>query len=105
MNESKFIIFSDSSKNIGGQELQALQQMRVLNDAGYQTLLLAKPCSAILERAQSYGLVTQEITFRNAFHIPSLLKIWNMIKINRPDAMICHGSHDALICALVGKFT
>jgi glycosyltransferase involved in cell wall biosynthesis len=105
MNESKFIIFSDSSKNIGGQELQALQQMRVLNDAGYQTLLLAKPCSAILERAQSYGLVTQEITFRNAFHIPSLLKIWNMIKIKRPDAMICHGSHDALICALVGKFT
>jgi len=105
MNGSNFIIFSDSSKNIGGQELQALQQMRLLNDAGYQTLLLAKPCSAILERAQSYGLVTQEITFRNAFHIPSLLKIWNMIKIKRPDAMICHGSHDALICALVGKFT
>ncbi|MBJ7257837.1 MAG: glycosyltransferase, partial [Akkermansiaceae bacterium] len=103
MNDSKFIIFSDSSKNIGGQELQALQQMRSLNDAGHQTLLLAKPGSAILERARSEGLATLEVGFRNAFHIPSLLKIWNLVKSKRPDAMICHGSHDALICALVGK--
>ena len=105
MTDSKFIIFSDSSKNIGGQELQALQQMRSLNRAGHQTLLLAKPGSAILELAQSYGLVALEVPFRNAFHIPSLLKIRKIVKAKRPDAMICHGSHDALICALVGKFT
>jgi glycosyltransferase involved in cell wall biosynthesis len=105
MTDPKFIIFSDSSKNIGGQELQAIQQMRSLNSAGHQTLLLAKPGSAIIERAQSCGLVALEVPFRNAFHIPSLLKIWNIAKSKRPDAMICHGSHDALICALVGKFT
>ena len=103
MNDSKFIIFSDSSKNIGGQELQALQQMRSLNSAGHQTLLLAKSGSAILERATFEGLSTIEVGFRNAFHIPSLLKIWNIVKAKRPDAMICHGSHDALICALVSK--
>jgi hypothetical protein len=104
MNDLKFIIFSDSSKNIGGQELQALQQMRTLNQSGHQTLLLAKPGSAILTLAQSYGLMTLELPFRNALHIPSLLKIWNLVKSKRPDAMICHGSHDALICALAGKF-
>ena len=103
MENKKVVIFSDSSKNIGGQELQALQQMRSLNDAGHQTLLLAKPGSAILARAKSEGLATLEVPFRNAFHIPSLLKIWNLAKSKRPDAMICHGSHDALICALVGK--
>ena len=103
MSDSKFIIFSDSSKNIGGQELQALQQIRSLNDAGHQTLLLAKPGSAILAQAKSEGLATLEVPFRNAFHIPSLLKIWNIVKVKRPDAIICHGSHDALICALVGK--
>jgi glycosyltransferase involved in cell wall biosynthesis len=104
MSDSKFIIFSDSSKNIGGQELQALQQMRSLNSAGHQTLLLAKPGSAILERAKSQGLAVLEVPFRNAFHLPSLLKIWKIVKSKMPDAMICHGSHDALICALVGKF-
>jgi glycosyltransferase involved in cell wall biosynthesis len=104
MNDSKLIIFSDSSKNIGGQELQALQQMLSLNSAGHQTLLLAKPGSAILERAKSFDLLALEVPFRNSFHIPSLLKIWNIVKSKRPDAMICHGSHDALISALVGKF-
>ena len=104
MGDSRLIFFSDSSKNIGGQELQALQQMRSLNSAGHQTLLLAKPGSAILERAKSSDLLALEIPFRNAFHIPSLLKIWHIVKSNRPDAMICHGSHDALICAQVGKF-
>ena len=103
MNDSKFIIFSDSSKNIGGQELQALQQMRSLNHTGHQTLLLAKSGSAILERARFEGLAILEVGFRNAFHIPSLLKIWKLVKSKKPDAMICHGSHDALICALVGK--
>jgi glycosyltransferase involved in cell wall biosynthesis len=103
MNNSKFIIFSDSSKNIGGQELQALQQMRTLNQSGHQTLLLAKPGSAILEQARLQDLPALEVPFRNAFHIPSLLKIWNIIKSKGPDAMICHGSHDALLCALVGK--
>jgi glycosyltransferase involved in cell wall biosynthesis len=90
--------------NIGGQELQALQQMRSLNGAGHQTLLLAKPGSAILERAKSQGLMALEVPFRNAFHIPSLLNIWKIVKAKKPDAMICHGSHDALICALVSKF-
>ena len=105
MSDSRLIIFSDSSKNIGGQELQALQQMRTLNQAGYQTLLLAKPGSAILERASSEGLAKLEIPFRNAFHIPSFLKIWKLVNTQRPSAIICHGSHDAIICALVGKMT
>lgn len=103
MGDSRLILFSDSSKNIGGQELQALQQMRTLNQAGHQTLLLAKPESAILGRAKSDGLSTLEVPLRSAFHIPSLLKIWNLVKSRKPDAIICHGSHDALICALVCK--
>lgn len=105
MSDSRPIIFSDSSKNIGGQELQALQQMRTLNQDGYQTILLAKPGSAILARAKSEGLVNLEIPFRNAFHIPSFLKIWKLVSSRRPSAIICHGSHDAIICALVGKLT
>jgi len=105
MSDSRFILFSDSSRNIGGQELQALQQMRTLNQAGYQTLLLAKPGSAILARATSEGLEKLEMPFRNAFHIPSFIKIWKLVNTQRPSAIICHGSHDAIICALVGKLT
>lgn len=103
MGSEKVVIFSDSSMNIGGQELQALQQIRSLNDFGYKTVLLCKPRSAISVRAKEEGLDVFEVSFRNAFHIPSFLKIWRLLKCKRPSAIICHGSHDALICALVEK--
>jgi glycosyltransferase involved in cell wall biosynthesis len=102
MGHAKVVLFSDSSINIGGQELQALQQMRSLNALGYETILLCKPHSAIASRAKSDGLAVQEIRFRNAFHIPSLMKLFSLVKEKNPVAMFCHGSHDALICALVG---
>jgi glycosyltransferase involved in cell wall biosynthesis len=102
MGDAKVVLFSESSMNIGGQELQALQQMRSLNTSGYKTILLCKPKSAICVRARSDGIAVQEISFRNAFHIPSLMKLLSLVKVNNPVAMFCHGSHDALICALVG---
>jgi glycosyltransferase involved in cell wall biosynthesis len=102
MADAKIILFSDSSINIGGQELQALQQMRSLNDLGYEIILLCKPKSAILVRARIDGIAVQEIPFRNAFHIPSLMKLFSLVKAKNPIVMFCHGSHDALICALAG---
>jgi glycosyltransferase involved in cell wall biosynthesis len=102
MGDAKAILFSDSSINIGGQELQALQQMHALNALGYETILLCKPNSAIASRAKSDGLVVQKIPFRNAFHIPSLIKLFRLVKIKNTVAIFCHGSHDALICALAG---
>ena len=101
----QFIIFTDSSVNIGGQELQALQQIRSLSQAGFETLLLCKPRSAIAKRAKDDGIAVQEIRFRNAFHLPSFVKVIRIIRDKKPSALICHGSHDALICALAAKWT
>jgi glycosyltransferase involved in cell wall biosynthesis len=76
--------------------------MRSLNTLGYKTILLCKPKSAISVRARSDGIAVQEIPFRNAFHMPSLIKLFSVIGVKPPVAMFCHGSHDALICALFG---
>jgi glycosyltransferase involved in cell wall biosynthesis len=102
MTDAKVILFSDSSINIGGQELQALQQMRSLNALGYETILLCKPKSAISALAEGDSIAVLEISFRNAFHIPSLMKLFSLVNAKNPVAMFCHGSHDALICAVVG---
>ena len=105
MAKAQLIIFTDSSMNIGGQELQALQQIRSLYQAGFETLLLCKPRSAIAKRAKDDGIAVQEIRFRNAFHVPSFVKVIRIIRDKKPSALICHGSHDALICALAVKWT
>jgi glycosyltransferase involved in cell wall biosynthesis len=34
--------------------------------------------------------------------MPSLIKLFGLVLARNPAAMFCHGSHDALICALVG---
>jgi glycosyltransferase involved in cell wall biosynthesis len=96
----KHIFFSESSINIGGQELQALQQMQALNRLGYQTILLCKPHSAILLRAQSAGLKCFSVDFRNTFHLPSILKVVKFIFQFRPLAFLSHGSRDALIAVI-----
>jgi hypothetical protein len=91
MTDAKVIQSSDSSINIGGQELQALQQMRSLNALGFQTILLCKPMSAISARAKSEGLDVIEIRFWNVFHVPSLLQLFRLAKEKNPIAMFCHG--------------
>ena len=104
MANGDLIIFTDSSMNIGGQELQALQQMRSLNQAGFESLLLCKPGSAILKRAKDYDIMVQEVRFRNAFHFPSFKRVTRIIHDKKPIMIICHGSHDALICAFAAKW-
>jgi len=105
MANAQLIIFTDSSMNIGGQELQALQQIRSLSQAGFEIILLCKPRSAIGKRAKEDGVAVREIRFRNAFHLPSFVKVIRIIRDKKPSALICHGSHDALICALAAKWT
>jgi glycosyltransferase involved in cell wall biosynthesis len=101
MASSKTIFFTDSSINIGGQELQALQQMSALQAAGFKTLLLCKPNSAILQRASALGLAATQIRFRNAFHIPSFRQLLQLVRSNDPVAIVSHGSHDALLSVMV----
>jgi glycosyltransferase involved in cell wall biosynthesis len=104
MLNADLIFFTDSSMNIGGQELQALQQMHSLNHVGFECILLCKPHSAISKRARDQGITLHEIPFRNAFHIPSFRQILRTIREKKPTAIICHGSHDALICAFAAKW-
>ena len=90
--------------NIGGQELQALQQMSALQAAAFKTLLLCKPNSAILRRANSLGLAATPIRFRNAFHIPSFRQLLQLVRSNDPVAIVSHGSHDALLSVMVSRW-
>ena len=104
MASSKMVFFTDSSMNIGGQELQALQQMRALQESGFNALLLCKPNSAILQRARAFGVEANPIRFRNAFHLPSFWQLLQLVRSKDPMAIVCHGSHDAILSALVSRW-
>jgi glycosyltransferase involved in cell wall biosynthesis len=83
--------------NIGGQELQALQQMADLDAKGYKTILLCRPSSKIGALARERGLTVFEIAFKNPFDIISIFRVIGLMKQFSPQAIFSHGSRDAYI--------
>jgi glycosyltransferase involved in cell wall biosynthesis len=102
-NKNTPILFLESSKNIGGQELQLLQQMHELNKLGYETKLLCKPGSRVYEFAISNRLNVELIGFRNALHLPSIFAVIRQILTFRPAALVCHSGHDAIVGSLAAR--
>lgn len=93
-------LFMESSKNIGGQELQLLQQMQSLNARGWKTRLICKPNSRIRDIAIEKGLDVECARLRNALHFPSICFVRRQLQSLSPQALIVHSGHDAIIGAL-----
>jgi glycosyltransferase involved in cell wall biosynthesis len=99
----KSVLFSESSPNLGGQELQLLQQMQALNERGITTRLLCRSDAKIAAEAMRLGLAATAVPFRNSMHFPSIWRVRECLIRLRPDALICHSGHDANVCALAAR--
>ena len=97
------ILFSESSPNLGGQELQLLQQMTALKQRGVAVKLACRPNSGIYQAAKQRGLEIEPIAFRNSLHIPSILRMRRLLQTWRPDAVVSHSGHDANVCGLAAR--
>lgn len=104
MPPPKKILFTESSPNLGGQELQLLQQMRLLNARGFECTLVCRPGSRVGAVAAEEGLSFFHAPFRNSVHPATLLKLVAWMHRNRPVAAICHSGHDANNLAVAARF-
>ncbi len=91
------IFFTESSRNIGGQELQLLQQMEELKDIGFNTYLFCKKKSQIAQVVQNRHLTHIKLPFKNALDIYSVVEIYRQAKKIKPLVIVCHSGHDAAI--------
>lgn len=94
------ILFTESSSDIGGQELQALAQMTALRKQGHSVLLACREKSKIAPEARKRGHDVIFIPFRNSLHLPSILRLRQIIGEFKPDLVICHSGHDSNIAGL-----
>lgn len=94
------ILFTESSSDIGGQELQALVQMTALRKQGYSVLLACREKSKIAQEARKRGHNVTFIPFRNSLHLPSILRLRQIIGEFKPELVICHSGHDSNIAGL-----
>ncbi len=98
------VLFTESSPNVGGQELQILQQMQRLSDSGVEARLLAPPSSGVARLAMARGLSLSAVDFRSALDPQSLVRAIAIVRSWRPDAIVSHSSHDSYVCALAARF-
>jgi glycosyltransferase involved in cell wall biosynthesis len=99
------VLFTESSPNLGGQELQLLEQARGLARRGVQVRLLCPNGSRIGELAPQFGVPASPVAFRSSLHPPSLLRVAHELTDWRPDAVLCHSGHDADVCALAARLS
>jgi len=97
------ILFTESSPNLGGQELQLLEQARGLAVRRIEVRLACPPASRIAALAPEFGVPVSPVAFRNSLHPPSVLRVRKLIAQSRPDAIVCHSGHDADVCALAAR--
>lgn len=100
---SSYILFTESSSNVGGQELQLMQQMRQLALLGYQPVLACRPGSRVAAVAQEQGLQVLPVRFRNSVHLPSIAILRRWIATYQPRLAICHSGHDSNNLAIAAR--
>jgi glycosyltransferase involved in cell wall biosynthesis len=96
-------LFSESSLDCGGQELQLLLQMGELARGGIEVKLACSSQSEIYAAANARGLSTEPVPFRASLHAPSLISARRLMANWRPDLVVSHSGHDADICFLVAR--
>jgi glycosyltransferase involved in cell wall biosynthesis len=97
------VLFTESSPNLGGQELQLLTQARGLAGRAIETRLMCPAGSRISEVAGQFGVPASSVAFRNSLHPPSVLRVARELTAWRPDAVLCHSGHDADVCAIAAR--
>jgi glycosyltransferase involved in cell wall biosynthesis len=97
------ILFSESSPNLGGQELQLLQQMEALAQRKIEVRLACRPGSGIHAAALERGLDVVPVPFRNSLHVPSIRMVRRLLSEWRPAVVVSHSGHDANVCGLAAR--
>ena len=97
------ILFSESSPNLGGQELQLLQQMEVLTQRHIEVKLACRAGSGIHAAALERGFSVVPVPFRNSLHLPSIRIVRGLLQEWRPDVVVSHSGHDANTCGLAAR--
>ncbi|MBM2885340.1 glycosyltransferase family 4 protein [Chromobacterium phragmitis] len=99
----EYILFTESSPNVGGQELQLMQQMACLEKIGYRTILACRQGSNVESVARRKGLSLLPLKFRNSAHLPTIAALWRWMRVNRPVLAICHSGHDSNNLAVAAR--
>jgi len=98
------LLHTESSKGFGGQELRILLEMEALKNYGYDSVLVARENTPIVDEAKQRDLACYPISIRSNFDLTAIWKIIKIIKSHQIDIINCHGSKDSWVASIAGRF-
>lgn len=103
MNGPIRVLHTESSKNMGGQELRILLEMERMHDIGFESILAARSGTPILAEAERRGLRAFAIPMHNRLDPISMMMLWHLMCREKIDIVNAHGSRDAWNAFLVAR--
>ena len=88
------ILYTESSRNIGGQELRAVEEMEWFQKNGHDVLLAAAPDSGIHQAATERALKVAPITFRGSCNPLVITSLLAVCRRHRAQLIVTHSSRD-----------
>ncbi|MBI5694793.1 MAG: glycosyltransferase family 4 protein [Nitrospirae bacterium] len=88
------VLHTESSMNLGGQELRILAEMEGLAGLGYRSALAARPGSRILREALGMGLAAYPVTMRGSIDPAAVYGFMRIMRAEGAQILNAHGSKD-----------
>ena len=99
------ILFTESSRNFGGQERQLITEACLLREAGHKVEIACQRDTVLAERAVSAGIRVHLVPMRASVHPPSLAALLRVVIRLKPDVIYSHSGHDSWLSGIVGLLT
>ncbi|HEY3346905.1 MAG TPA: glycosyltransferase family 4 protein [Nitrospirota bacterium] len=97
------VLHTESSMNLGGQELRILGEMEGLIARGHSQVLAARPGSRIADEARARGLKVYEVRMRGSFDPLAVVRMAFIILNERINIVNAHGSKDGWSAGLAAR--
>ena len=97
------VLHTESSMNLGGQELRVLAEMDGLAGRGYESALAARPGSRILDEAEKRGQKRYPVKMRGSLDPAAVASFARIILRERIEIVNAHGSKDGWSAGLAAR--
>jgi len=99
------ILHAESSRGAGGQEIRILLEAQTMSSRGHAVKIIAQPNSFLARQAQELGLSTITIRMNWLLSGELLFSFIRIIKKNRIQIVVTHGSIDSWLASLAGRLS
>ncbi len=96
------VLFTESSRNFGGQERRLLREALWLLEAGHRVRIASPPEGILCERARSAGVPVDAVPMRGSAEPGSLLAVLRILRLHRIDVIYSHSGKDSWIGGFAG---